>query len=115
METRNQNIDIKLTSDHRDEKFKKTIEEISVNGKDNNPYLHSYKYKSLTAREVEIMNILILGKLNKEIADALNLSIDTVRAHLRHIFPKLNTENRAEAIVEYLKITGKIKSTFSVE
>lgn len=92
-----------------------TIENLSDNGKDNNPDMQYDKYKSLTAREVEIMNILVRGKLNKEIANELDLHTDTVRAHLRHIFPKLNTENRAEAIVEYLKITGKVKSISSDE
>jgi DNA-binding NarL/FixJ family response regulator len=55
----------------------------------------------LTIREVEIMDRLAKGWLNKEIADDLKCSINTVRNHLHSIFHKLKVSNRIEAIVAY--------------
>jgi len=61
-----------------------------------------YKKPLLTRREVQIMEGLVRGKINKEIASELRLSTNTVRNHLRSIFTKLCVENRTEAIVRYL-------------
>ncbi len=58
---------------------------------------------SLTERENEILAYLSKGFANKEIADELNISVPTVRTHLRHIYEKLHVRSRTEAIVKYLK------------
>jgi DNA-binding NarL/FixJ family response regulator len=58
---------------------------------------------SLTERETEILSFLSKGFANKEIADKLNISVPTVRTHLRHIYEKLHVRSRTEAIVKYLK------------
>lgn len=58
---------------------------------------------ALTERETEILAYLSKGFANKEIADKLNISVPTVRTHLRHIYEKLHVRSRAEAIVKYLK------------
>ena len=55
----------------------------------------------LTEREDEILSHLAKGYLYKEIADALNISIDTVRSHIRHIYEKLQVNTRTEAILKY--------------
>jgi len=52
---------------------------------------------SLTCREVEIMEFITRGLLNKEIAGKLNISPQTVKNHIRQIFRKLHVENRTEA------------------
>lgn len=52
----------------------------------------------LTSREQEIIDLLAKGKLYKQVADTLNVSIDTVRTHIRHIYEKLQVNNRTEAI-----------------
>lgn len=51
----------------------------------------------LTCREVEIMEFMVRGLLNKEIAVKLNISPQTVKNHIRKIFQKLRVENRTEA------------------
>jgi NarL family two-component system response regulator LiaR len=52
----------------------------------------------LTKREEEILELLTAGKLNKEIADKLHISIDTVKKHLKNIYKKLDVRNRTEAV-----------------
>ncbi|NGZ08830.1 MAG: response regulator transcription factor [Nitrospira sp. LK70] len=58
---------------------------------------------SLTDREREILACTSAGRSNKEIADQLCLSVDTVKTHLHHIYQKLSVEGRVEAILTYLK------------
>jgi DNA-binding NarL/FixJ family response regulator len=60
---------------------------------------------SLTAREEETLLLLSKGYSNKEIADRLGLSIETVRSHLKHIYEKMHVRSRAEAVARY--ISGK--------
>ncbi len=57
----------------------------------------------LTTRESEILALLSEGLSNKEIADRVDISYDTVRAHLRHIYEKLHVRCRTEAVKMYLK------------
>ena len=57
----------------------------------------------LTQREAEILALLSEGLSNKEIADRVTISYDTVRAHLRHIYEKLHVRGRTEAVKMYLK------------
>jgi len=58
---------------------------------------------ALTEREKEILTSLAKGFANKEIADKMNISVPTVRTHLRHIYEKLHVRSRSEAIIKYLK------------
>jgi len=57
----------------------------------------------LTPRETEILRQLALGRSNKEIADALSISDETVKTHVGRVFAKLDAENRAQAVVQALK------------
>lgn len=57
---------------------------------------------SLTEREREILACATAGKGNKEIADQLCVSLDTVKTHLHHIYDKLGVSGRVEAILLYL-------------
>ena len=57
---------------------------------------------SLTAREEETLLLLTKGYSNKEIADKLGLSIETVRSHLKHIYEKMHVRSRAEAVARYM-------------
>ncbi len=57
---------------------------------------------SLTAREEETLVLLTKGYSNKEIADQLNLSIETVRSHLKNIYTKMHVRSRAEAVAHYM-------------
>jgi DNA-binding NarL/FixJ family response regulator len=64
----------------------------------------------LSEREMEVLKLAVSGKSNKDIADALNISLRTVQAHMRSIFNKLGVGSRSEAIVSGLK-----KGWFSLE
>lgn len=64
----------------------------------------------LTQRESEILGLLSEGLSNKEIASRVNISYDTVRAHLRHIYEKLHVRGRTQAVRKYLKSPGSVTS-----
>jgi two-component system NarL family response regulator len=61
------------------------------------------KAETLTAREVEVLQLLAFGKTNKDIADELFISPDTVKTHLEHIFEKLGASDRTAAVAEALR------------
>lgn len=67
------------------------------------PSTASGQANSLTARELEILGLVSQGMANKEIADRLAISFDTVRHHLRHIYEKLHVRCRTEAASVYLR------------
>jgi LuxR family maltose regulon positive regulatory protein len=52
----------------------------------------------LTRREMDVLRLLAENHTNTEIAQALVLSNETVKVHLKHIFQKLSVENRRQAI-----------------
>lgn len=56
----------------------------------------------LSARECQVMDCLVQGCTNKEIAVALNVSPSTVDTHLRRLFMKLGVHSRTAAVVAYL-------------
>jgi len=66
------------------------------------PDFGSNPASGLTTREEEILSLLAKGYLYKEIADRANISIDTVRSHIRHIYEKLQVKTRTEAVLKYL-------------
>jgi two-component system, NarL family, response regulator LiaR len=53
----------------------------------------------LTAREREVLELLVHGADNRHIADALHLSLHTVNNYVSHILAKLHVENRIQAAV----------------
>lgn len=57
----------------------------------------------LTTREVEILGMVAEGNANKVIARKLSLSEDTVKAHLRSIFSKLDVNDRTQAVTVALR------------
>jgi DNA-binding NarL/FixJ family response regulator len=52
----------------------------------------------LTPREVEVLELIVAGKSNREIADALYIEEKTVKNHVSNIYAKLHLKNRYEAI-----------------
>jgi DNA-binding NarL/FixJ family response regulator len=51
----------------------------------------------LTEREVEILKLVAKGKSNREIADELYITVNTVANHIKNILSKTATSNRTEA------------------
>jgi DNA-binding NarL/FixJ family response regulator len=64
---------------------------------------HTTLLPSLTEREQEILVCAAAGRSNKEIAEQLCVSIDTVKTHLHHVYQKLSVDGRVEAILTYLQ------------
>ena len=58
---------------------------------------------SLSAREVEVLQIMATGAANKEIASRLNIGQSTVKTHIVRIFNKLGVSGRTEAVAEGAK------------
>jgi NarL family two-component system response regulator LiaR len=58
---------------------------------------------ALTAREIEVLQLLAFGHSNKDIAERLAISSETVKTHLEHIFRKLGTSDRTAAVAEALR------------
>lgn len=54
---------------------------------------------TLTVKELEVTEKLLEGKTRKEIADELNISENTVKTHLKHIYEKLNISNKQELLL----------------
>lgn len=62
---------------------------------------------ALTAREVEIMELIARGRANRAIAGELFISEKTVKNHIRHIYEKLGAANRSEATAHWLGIADR--------
>ncbi|MEC0064551.1 protein kinase domain-containing protein [Paenibacillus thiaminolyticus] len=56
------------------------------------------KVEELTAREREVLNLLARGLSNKEIAEELLVSAETVKAHIKNLFKKLGVDRRMKAV-----------------
>ena len=63
----------------------------------------STPHDELTPREREVLRRLALGLSNRDIADALCISEETVKTHVGSVLGKLQVENRAQAIVQALR------------
>lgn len=62
----------------------------------------------LSKRETEVVDLLAEGLRNKEIAERLNLSVETVRDYLKHIYAKLGVSSRTEAALKYLSVNNRL-------
>ena len=59
---------------------------------------YSMTTRLLNARQREILALVAEGKTNRQIAEALHLSENTVKWHMRKIFQELGARNRVEAV-----------------
>ena len=57
----------------------------------------------LTDREMDVLQLIIDGKTNKEIAVVLNISVHTVKAHVTTVIQKLAVDDRTQAAVKALR------------
>jgi DNA-binding NarL/FixJ family response regulator len=58
----------------------------------------------LTPREIEVLELLALGKTNRQIAEEFVLSVGTVKNHVEHIIGKLGVSDRTQAVVQSLEL-----------
>lgn len=54
--------------------------------------------ETLSEREIEVLKLVMSGNRNRDIADQLFISEETVKAHLKHIMEKLGASDRTQAI-----------------
>jgi FixJ family two-component response regulator len=66
----------------------------------------SERLERLTARERQVLDLIVAGRLNKQIADDLGISIKTVEAHRANIMDKLDTRTMADLMKTALRATG---------
>lgn len=55
----------------------------------------------LTEREKEVLQLLAQGRLYKQIADDLHISVQTIKSHCHHIYEKLHVTTKVDAINKY--------------
>jgi DNA-binding CsgD family transcriptional regulator len=59
--------------------------------------------ETLTLREIQVLELLSAGKRYVDIAQGLGISVDTVRSHLRRIYPKLGVQSRTAAVSAHVR------------
>lgn len=57
----------------------------------------------LTPRELQVLRLMAYGEDNQKIADALYISMKTVKNHITNILRKLEVKDRTQAVILYLK------------
>jgi DNA-binding NarL/FixJ family response regulator len=62
------------------------------------------KQSLLSPRETMVLDCLAKGLTYKQIADQLEISIDTIRTYLRRVYEKLHVQSRTEAVAKYLRL-----------
>jgi DNA-binding NarL/FixJ family response regulator len=58
----------------------------------------------LSPRETMVLDCLAKGLTYKQIADQLEISIDTIRTYIRRVYEKLHVQSRTEAVAKYLRL-----------
>lgn len=67
------------------------------------------KVESLTKRERQILELIMQGMMNKQMAYELSLSLSTIEAHRSGIMKKMDAKNVAQLTKEYVKFQSLMK------
>lgn len=73
----------------------RALESNDVNTRRNRAKL---QYEGLTPREQEVMSLMVQGKMNKEIASALEVSIRTIEVHRSKVMQKMNVQSLPDLV-----------------
>jgi len=65
--------------------------------------LDTVEVATLTRRELEVLSDLAAGRTNKQMARDQNVSLNTIKFHVRNLFQKLGVNSRGQAIAMYLR------------
>ena len=57
----------------------------------------------ISEREAAVLNLVVQGKTNPDIAEQLYISVNTVKNHLKNIYRKMGVSSRSQAVVKYLE------------
>ena len=91
---------LRLTRDVENDRYFLSLEEQTL------ALLTSLELLGLSKKESEVLLLVIQGKDNKSIAQALSVNISTIRKHLENIYQKLGVQSRTEAIFQALGKLG---------
>ena len=76
---------------------------IGAAGQTGNSGGQSIPHDVLSAREHEVLRLIVDGLSNQEIAERIVVSLDTVKTHVRHIFEKLAVNDRTQAALKAVR------------
>ena len=65
------------------------------------------RYETLTAREREVMSLVVVGRLNKQIGGELGISEGTVKAHRSTLMHKMRAQSLAELIAAFTELRAR--------
>ncbi|MDY7008326.1 MAG: response regulator transcription factor [Cyanobacteriota bacterium] len=66
-------------------------------------YQHRIEIEPLTQRELEVLDLIVAGCSNSDIAEKLYITVGTVKTHVRSILSKLCVNDRTQAAVQALR------------
>ena len=83
----------------------KALETLLINeDMDKNGQLNIDVLDNLTEREIEVLRLISSGLSNKEIGERLNMTVNTVKTHIKNIYGKLQVNRRVQAVEKAKKL-----------
>lgn len=82
--------------DPKEQEESKDAKEGAASASSGNPF-------ALSQREMEVLQLLVEGLSNQEIADKLCLGTETIKTHMRHIMRKLSVSDRTQAAIKAMR------------